>query len=233
MPPWQPESAEGEFSGERRLEPGEIDTLRRWVEDGLQEGSPADRPAVPTYTEGWQLGAPDVVVTMPVPFSVPADGPDVFRNFVLPVPLDRSPICAGARVSARQRPRRCITRAFCSTIPVNSGRLDAKESAPGFPGMDVPGARFPEGHFLGWAPGKAATREAFPWPIVPGTDIVVQMHLKPTGRPETVRASIGLYLTDEAPARTPLMLRLGSKTIDIPADESHYEITDRFECRST
>src|SRR5215813_5186099 len=54
MPPWQPEAAEGEFSGERRLEPSEIDTLRRWVEEGLQEGSPDERHALPTYTDGWQ-----------------------------------------------------------------------------------------------------------------------------------------------------------------------------------
>jgi Flp pilus assembly protein TadD len=108
-------------------------------------------------------------------------------------------------------------------------RLDAKDHTPGFPGMDVPGARFPDGHFLGWAPGKAPGREVYQWPIAPGTDFIVQMHLKPSGRPETIRASIGLYLTDDAPSRTPLMLRLGSKTIDIPAGENHYEITDRFE----
>ena len=62
-------------------------------------------------------------------------------------------------------------------------RLDGKETAPGFPGMDVPGARFPDGHFLGWAPGKAPARDPYQWPLQPGTDFVVQMHLKPTGRP--------------------------------------------------
>ena len=63
-------------------------------------------------------------------------------------------------------------------------RLDATEPAPGFGGMDVPGARFPDGHFLGWAPGKTPDAEAYPWPLEPGTDFVVQMHLKPTGRAE-------------------------------------------------
>jgi tetratricopeptide (TPR) repeat protein len=228
MPPWQPESAEGEFSGERRLEPSEIDTIRRWVEDGLQEGRPDDKPAVPAFSDGWQLGTPDVVVTMPVAFEVPADGPDVFRNFVLPVPLN-----ARRYVRALEfRPGNARVLHHARLLLDDTGdirRFDGKESAPGFPGMDVPGARFPDGHFLGWAPGKAPTRETYQWPITPGTDFIVQMHLKPTGRPETIRASIGLYLTDEAPPRTPLMLRLGSKTIDIPAGESHYEITDRFE----
>src|SRR5262245_9919131 len=228
MPPWQPESAEGEFSGERRLEPSEIDTCRRWVEDGLQEGNPEDRPRMPAFTEGWQLGVPDVVVSMSVAFDVPADGADVFRNFVLPIPLT-----ARRYVRALEfRPGNARVLHHARILLDDTGEVrlrDAKDSAPGFSGMDVPGARFPDGHFLGWAPGKAPAREVYQWPIVPGTDFIVQLHLKPTGRPETIRASIGLYLTDEAPQRTPLMLRLGSKTIDIPAGEDHYEITDRLE----
>jgi len=228
MPPWQPESEEGEFEGERRLEPAEIDTIRRWVEDGLQEGNPEDRPAVPAFTDGWRLGSPDVVVTMPTAFTVPADGPDVFRNFVLPVPLNSRRYVRAIEF----RPGNARVLHHARILLDDTGevrRLDAKETAPGFSGMDVPGARFPDGHFLGWAPGKAASRETYQWPIEPGTDLVVQMHLKPTGRPETIRASIGLFLTDEAPPRTPVMLRMGSKTIDIPANEDHYEITDRFE----
>ncbi|HEX7794549.1 MAG TPA: tetratricopeptide repeat protein [Vicinamibacterales bacterium] len=228
MPPWQPEGAEGEFSGERRLLPAEIETFRRWIEDGLQEGSADDRRAVPTFSDGWQLGVPDVIVSMPVAFDVPADGADVFRNFVLPVPLN-----ARRYVRALEfRPGNARVLHHARILLDDTGEvrlLDAKDDRLGFAGMDAPGARFPDGHFLGWAPGKAPAREAYQWPLEPGTDFIVQMHLKPTGRPEQIRASIGLYLTDEAPARTPLMLRLGSKTIDIPAGESHYEVTDRFE----
>ena len=228
MPPWQPESAEGEFMGERRLDPGEIDTLRRWVEDGLHEGDPVNRPAAPAYTAGWQLGTPDVVVSMSVPFVVPAGGPDVFRNFVLPIPLTERRFVRALEF----RPGNARVVHHVRMLLDDTGEFrgrDARDSEPGFPGMDVPGARFPDGHFLGWAPGKAVTREAYPWPLSPGTDFIVQMHLKPNGRPEPVRISIGLYLTDEAPQRTPLMLRLGSKTIDIPAGEAHYETTDRFD----
>jgi Flp pilus assembly protein TadD len=228
MPPWQPESAEGEFSEERRLRPGEIDVFRQWIEDGLQEGSSAERPLTPAFSDGWPLGTPDLVVSMPVPFVVPADGPDVFRNFVLPITLP-----ARRYVRALEfRPGNARVVHHARILLDDTGdirRRDGKESQPGFPGMDVPGARFPDGHFLGWAPGKAVGREAYPWPLDPATDFVVQLHLKPSGRPEPVRVSIGLYLTETPPERTPLMLRLGSKTIDMAAGDSHYEITDRFD----
>jgi tetratricopeptide (TPR) repeat protein len=227
MPPWQPESEEGEFAGERRLTAAEIGVLSHWVEDGTLEGNDSDRPTPPAFTPGWQLGAPDVIVTMGEPFEVPADGPDVFRNFVLPVPIDDRRFVRALEF----RPGNARVLHHARMLLDDTGevvRLDAQQPGPGFDGMDVPGARFPDGHFLGWAPGKMPIREAYPWPLEPGTDLVIQMHLKPTGRPERVQASVGLYFTDTPPSTTPIMVRLGSKTIDIPARESNYEVVDRF-----
>lgn len=227
MPPWQPDSESGEFEGDRRLDPRQIETMRRWVEDGAQEGDPAELPDLPRMTAGWRLGTPDLVVSMEDPFQVPAAGGDVFRNFVLPVHI-------GERKYVRAiefRPGNARVLHHARILLDDTGeirRLDARDDAPGFSGMDVPGARFPDGHFLGWAPGKMPDTEAFPWPIEPGSDFVVQMHLKPTGRAEVVQASIGLYLTDKPPSATPLMIRLGSKTIDIPAGEAQHQVVDSY-----
>jgi tetratricopeptide (TPR) repeat protein len=227
MPPWQPESAVGTFVGERRLTGEEIDTLVRWVADGVQEGDQGERPLPPVFTSDWQLGTPDLVVTMPAGFTVPADGPDVFRNFVLPIPLAERRFVRALEF----RPGNPRVVHHVRMLLDDSGELrrrDLADSLPGFGGMDAPGARFPDGHFLGWAPGKMPAREAYPWPLEPGNDLVIQMHLKPTGRPEAVAASVGLYLTDTPPSTTPLLVRLGSKTIDIPASETRYDVIDRF-----
>lgn len=227
MPPWQPDATEGTFEGERGLDDDEIEVLTQWVSDGLLQGEETDRPLSPAFTPGWQLGEPDLVVSMPEGFSVPADGPDVFRNFVLPLPL-------GERRYVRAlefRPGNARVVHHVRMLLDDSGdirRLDDAEEGPGFGGMDVPGARFPDGHFLGWAPGKRPTREAYPWLLEPGNDLVVQMHLKPTGRQEHVQAAVGLYFTDTPPVATPIMLRLGSKTIDIPPGAGAYEVVDRF-----
>lgn len=227
MPPWQPDAAEGTFEGERGLDNGEIETLLRWVSDGMLEGDAAERPAAPLFTPGWQLGEPDLVLTMPEGFTVPADGPDVFRNFVLPIQLgDRRYVRALEFRPGNARVVHHVRMLLDDTGDIR--RMDDEEEGPGFGGMDVPGARFPDGHFLGWAPGKRPTREAYPWPLEPGNDLVVQMHLKPSGRQETVRASVGLYFSDTPPIANPIMVRLGSKTIDIPAGAQAYEVVDRF-----
>ena len=228
MPPWQPESGEGEFRGDRRLSNRERDTIRQWAEQGAREGDAVERPAAPTFTSGWQLGTPDVVVDMPEALTLPADGPDVFRNFALPIPLaERRYVRA---IEFRPGNPRVLHHARLLLDDTGDiRRLDQQDPSPGFGGMDVPGARFPDGHFLGWAPGRSPSREAFPWPLEPGNDLVIQMHLKPSGRLEVVQASVGLYFTDTAPSRVPIMLRLGSKTIDIPAGATRYEVTDRFD----
>jgi len=227
MPPWPPDGERDEFEGDRRLLPEEIQTLTRWVDDGLLEGDSGDARPTPPFSAGWQLGTPDLVVSLPEPFEVPADGPDVFRNFVLRIPLeDRRFVRA---LEFRAGNARLVHHA--RMLLDDSGdvrRLDEREPGPGFGGMDVPGARFPEGHFLGWAPGKRVTPERFPWSLEPGTDLVVQLHLKPTGRAEGVQPSIGLYFTDAPPERIPIVLRLGSKTIDIPAGDAAYEVVDRL-----
>src|SRR5262245_19960704 len=90
MPPWLQSAGHGEFAGDRSLSDEEIATIARWFEAGAPEGDPAKLPPAPKATAGWQLGEPDLVLTMPEPFVLSEEGLDVFRNFVLPVPVDRA-----------------------------------------------------------------------------------------------------------------------------------------------
>src|SRR5919204_5104134 len=67
MPPWKPEADKGEFEDPRRLTDEELQTIQQWIEDGARQGDARDLPPVPTWTSGWQLGAPDLVVTLTEP----------------------------------------------------------------------------------------------------------------------------------------------------------------------
>jgi Flp pilus assembly protein TadD len=227
MPPWKPDPEFRHFEGERWLDPDDIDTLREWVEGGAVEGDPRDRPAPPRFVDGWQLGKPDLVLTMREAFTVPAEGKDLFRNFVLPVPLhDRRYVQA-----IEFRPGNAKVVHHARVLLDETGDLrqrDLDDPGPGFEGMDAPGAHFPEGHFLGWAAGKMPRREEVAWPLRARTDFIIQMHLKPTGRAETVKASIGVYFTNKAPAIHPVLLRFGSKTIDIQPGDPEYVVTDSY-----
>ena len=227
MPPWKPDPEFRHFEGERWLDPDDIDTLREWVDAGAVEGDPRERPSPPRFTEGWQLGKPDLVLTMREAFTVPAEGKDLFRNFVLPVPFNERKYVQAIEF----RPGNAKVVHHARILLDETGDLrqrDLDEPGPGFEGMDAPGAHFPDGHFLGWAAGKMPRRADVAWPLPARTDLIVQTHLKPTGRSETIKASIGLYFTNKAPAIQPVLLRFGSKTIDIEAGDEAYVVTDSY-----
>src|SRR5437868_9006941 len=77
MPPWKPVEGHGRFFAERRLSQDEVALITRWVEQGAVEGDAQDLPATPKFADGWKLGPPDIIVTMPEPFEVAAEGPDI------------------------------------------------------------------------------------------------------------------------------------------------------------
>ena len=230
MPPWKPEPGfGGPFIGSRRLSDNDVALFRRWAEAGSPAGDPGRVPPQPAWPEGWRLGTPDIVVTMPDAYHVPADAPDTFRNFVLPIPIDRTAFVAG--IEFRPGNPRVAHHANLRLDRTRSSRqLDEQDPAPGYEGPISPQAHYPDGHFLGWTPGQLPplAEPGMGWRLEPGSDFVIQLHMQSTGRPESIRASVGLYLTDAPPVRTPMMLRLGRQSIDILPGEPRYVIRDRF-----
>ena len=84
MPPWHADKAHGHFANDRSLSDGDKATLVRWANNGAPKGDPKDLPPAPSYTEGWSLGTPDVVLEMPVDYKVPADGFVEYEYFEIP-----------------------------------------------------------------------------------------------------------------------------------------------------
>ena len=138
MPPWKPEPGYGDaFIGARRLSDEQITTIQQWVEQGAIEGDPADLPPLPPFREGWRLGQPDLIVRMPEPYTVPADGPDVLRNFVIPIPTQETRYVAG--LEFRPGNSRVVHHAnFRIDRTRSSHLLDEADSEPGYSGPFSP-----------------------------------------------------------------------------------------------
>jgi hypothetical protein len=85
MPPWKADEGDYAFAHDRRLSEAQIGTFKQWVAAGMPEGPSNMRPQPPKFPEGWQLGTPDLVVKMSDAYKVPADGPDIYRNFAIPL----------------------------------------------------------------------------------------------------------------------------------------------------
>jgi tetratricopeptide (TPR) repeat protein len=228
MPPWLPDHPPDQvaaFAHPRRIADAQVDLIARWAEQGAPEGSPADRPAVPTWPEGWQLGQPDLVLKLSTAYTLPAGGRDVFRNFVIPVPLPATRYVRGIELQT-DNPAILHHASVAIDRARLARKLDRADAQPGFAAMPDDEVQT----VYGWSPGKAPFMEPADraWTLPKGSDLVVQLHLLPGPTPQRVQPAIGLFLSDTPPQHEPLIVKLESKSINIPAGDANYVIEDSY-----
>ncbi len=230
MPPWKAAAGDVEFANARRLTDAEIDTIQRWVADGALEGDAKLTPSLPKFTEGWQLGPPDLAVSMSEAFEVPASGPDVYRSFVVPLNLDHDVWVRAVdfRPSARAVVHHSLF--FLDATGVARER-DESDPGPGFQGSMGGGVRLGgrgaggglagllggggaddqpvdpisrvAGGLGGWALGGRALElpDGLAFPVPKGSDLILSTHFHPSGKPQMEKSTVGLYFASGPPTQ--------------------------------
>jgi len=232
MPPWHAEAGHLPFSNERRLDEDQIAVLSAWHRQGMTEGDAAKLPPAPKFTEGWQLGKPDLIVKMEAPFEIPADGPDIYWNFVFPLnlPADKWVKSIEFRPGARTVVHHSLY--FLDTTGT-ARKFDERDPKPGYNGGNRSNRQFTS--LGGWAVGGEPLMlpQELAWTFPTNSDLVLQTHFHPSGKPEKEVSMVGLYFTDKPPTRKftivqmpPVFGRLNG--MDIPAGASNYVVQDSF-----
>ncbi|HLG58813.1 MAG TPA: hypothetical protein VI485_25935 [Vicinamibacterales bacterium] len=231
MPPWKAAPGDVEFDNARRLTEDQIATIQRWVADGALEGDATRLPALPRFADGWQLGAPDLAVTMSEAFDVPATGPDVYRSFVVPLNLDHD---AWVRaIDFRPSARAVVHHSLFFLDSSGAAReRDASDPLPGFsdgmggarvlgPGRGNPaglsgllGGRGPNdrpddrlaragGGLGGWALGGRALElpAGLAFFVAKGSDLILSTHFHPSGKAQQEKSTVGLYFASAPPTQ--------------------------------
>jgi tetratricopeptide (TPR) repeat protein len=228
MPPWKCVPGYGDFQGKPLLTDAEIAVFGTWAERPQEH--PGDRDWVArSFPPGWQLGAPDLVVASGS-YTLAADGTDSYQLFVLPVPIEAVRHVRGVEFLPSNATVVHHANILLDATPTSRARISADPDLGTSGGLPVT-ADYPPGHFLGWVPGQqdVLLPSALAWPLKPGTDLVVQLHLKPSGKPEAVAFRVGFHFQPGPGTETPAMLRLGRQNIDIPAGAAAHVVTDTYE----
>lgn len=229
MPPWIPAPGHEKFVGERWLNERERTLLREWANTGRARGNEADLPPAPTFAEGWRLGKPDLILRMAEPFTVPADGPDLLHNFVLPIDIPEDKLVAA--IEFHPGNKRIAHHAVLFLDSSGAARkLDRATPEPGYPNFGGPGF-LPSGALGGWSVGNTPR----PLPngmgryLKKGSDLVLQMHYHPSGKKETDQSEVGLYFVHKPVAevlkeRAKLVgsIWMANYEMDIPAGATAY-----------
>jgi len=218
MPPWHADPQHGAFKNDRRLSDKEIATISAWVDGGAVEGNPRDLPAVPRFTDGWQIGQPDVVLSMTDEFSVPAEGTVSYQYFFVPTGFTEDKWIQAAEVRPGNRAVVHHVIVFVVGPEAARRRQGAFSRDGGFEGL------------VGTAPGEEPMilADGIGKLVKAGSYLVLQMHYTPNGRPATDRTSIGLRFSRK-PVRQALTGGAAlNRGFEIPAGDGNYEVRSSY-----
>ncbi len=217
MPPWHANPRYGHFANDSRLPDAEKQRLFAWIDGGCPEGNPADLPPAPTFTEGWSIPKPDVVLTMAQPFTVPASGTIEYQFFELDPGFTEDKWVRAAEV----RPGNRVVVHHCTVFlkppdakePTEAGTLGSyclAATAPGTPPLLLPD-------------GMAKR-------IPAGWHLLFVIHYTPVGTVQQDQTSIGLVLAEPSQVKqevaTKIMMDLD---FAIPPHTADYELAQTWQ----
>ncbi len=218
MPPWHADARYGKFSNDRRMTSDEIETLAAWVNAGTPRGDDRDLPKPIAWQQGWKLGKPDLIVSMPEEFAVPADGSLPYKDYYLDPGFkeDRWVQFAEGRPGVA---------AVVHHIVVYILRPGQTQPFSNDGGISV---------LVGWAPGdlglvcppETALR------IPAGSRLKFEMHYTPNGKAVKDRSSIGITFAKKPPRHELLMNAFANESISLPPHDPHYKAHASFRLRA-
>jgi Tfp pilus assembly protein PilF len=189
-------------------------------------------PPPPKFVEGWRLGKPDLILTAAKPFTLPASGTDTYWNFIFPVPIDRTRWVKAIEI--RPGDKRYVHHANILVDRAEESRKRETEPGAGFGGMEIrieSQVFDPDSHLLFWKPGTipASEPDGMALRLDKGTDLILNTHLQPSGKPEIIQPTIGIYFTDQAATKFPMLVQLENDAkLDIPPGEKSFLVSDDF-----
>jgi hypothetical protein len=206
MPPWFADPAYGSFANDARLTDAEISTITRWADAGAPMGNAKDMPAMPTFTDGWQLGEPDYIINLPE-VQIPAEGGDYFPtpNITVDIPEDHWVRAIEIRPSNREVTHHSVIFSTSASILNPSGFFDVL----GVWAVGTPPTVYPEG--LGrW--------------VRKGQQLRTNLHYHPNGKPQVDRTRVGLYFGKGELRKEVTAGLAGNVTFSIPPGATNHEL---------
>ncbi len=187
MPPWFADPRHGHWKNERRLTETEKKTLELFAAQGAPKGDLAKAPAPPTFADPeWRIESPDVVVELPEPQPIPAEGVVQYRY---------------AEVDPGFTEDQWIQASDCApTARKQTHHVIAYVLPPGKKASEVlsnPIGVLSLGALAGWAPGTDPLNlpDGQAIRIAKGSTLLFELHYNPNGTAATDRTRVAFRRT--------------------------------------
>jgi hypothetical protein len=238
MPPWFADPHFGKFSNDRSLSAEQIDLIKTWADGGAPEGNPKDAPAPPDFVQGWNIPTPDVVLQMAAPFPIPASGKVDYQYIVLPTkftedkwvqmaetrPTDHS-VVHHMVIFIRAPESKWLREAQPGVPFVPAERGDKNLENIGGGGSDILTIYTP-----GMVPDAFKSNQGKL--IKAGSDLVLQVHYTPNGKPTQDQTKIGLVFSKTEPTERIRSVASSNTSFVIPPEDPNYEVVGKVKFRN-
>ncbi len=194
MPPWYADAPLGHFANDWRLTPQEIDTIKRWADGRAPQGDPSQMPPPRHFAEGWLNGQPNLVLSVPHPVEIPAQGNDLHLSFVFEHEFDQDTWVSGFEI--RPEVRKVVHHASLNVVIPAPGRTVDWKAVQEMGQTDERNFTIKTIH-LG-LPGSFAfhTVKNVAVLLPKGSRLRIDVHYVPHGKQELERTKVGLYFAE-------------------------------------
>ena len=234
MPPWFADPQIGKFSNDPSLSQKQIAALAKWADAQAPEGDPRDAPPERQWSESWSIPQPDLVLQMPRPVNLPADGEVEYTYEIVPTKFNENRWVQVAEILPALRGN--VHHAVVYIRPPDSNWLRHAPVGAPFTATalteegDRRGTHWTDNDILlVYAPGSSPDE----WPatmakLIPaGSDLVFQMHYTTNGKAGEDRTRVGLIFSKQAPQQRVLTLQLTNDHFVIPPEAPDYRVEAR------
>jgi hypothetical protein len=231
MPPWFADPKIGKWANDPSLTDTQIATIAAWADAGAPAGNPQEAPPPRHWTQGWNIPNPDLVLQMPKPITIPAEGDVPYTYEIVPTGFTEDKWVQASEVRPKSRDH--VHHAVVYIRPPNSKWLRKAPIGRPFSAADMTTeedlreALFTDSDMLlVYAPGSSPDQ----WPdgmakFVPaGSDLVFQMHYTTNGHASTDQTGIGMVFAKQPPKQRVLTLQLVNHSFVIPPETDNFRV---------
>jgi hypothetical protein len=242
MPPWHADAPAGMFHNERILSDAERQTLIAWATGGAINGDPRDLPAQPTFSDGWALGKPDVVLEMQEDYRVPAKGTVQYEWLYIPTNFSEAKWVKSLEIRPGNRSVVHHVLIYHRAKPdrkmppiARANRSDQSNPPPDEPGVSSHPRRnltgMPPRLIATYAPGTnpQVAPDGTAFRLEPGGILELQMHYTANGQPATDRTKVGITFSTEQSPREVFPLHFMNMRMKLPAGAADVAVTTDLE----
>lgn len=214
MPPWDADPAVNNFSNNRSLTQAQIDTIVKWVDGGTPEGKPSDMPKMPSFTEGWVIGKPDLVFDTGRDFAIPAQGVVQYQYFKVDPHFTEDTWVQAVEVRPQQR-----SQVHHILVLVQQGSGSSTRSGEQFSNM-----------LIGYAPGVPSLTfdKDTGFLVKAGSTFQFQVHYTTNGKEALDRSVLGIKVRKDKPAFRAYSSSAMQPRLSIPPGDASYEAKATF-----